>query len=287
MKENDIIISAIVPCYNASKRISDTIHGLVNQSSQKDKYEVIIVDNGSEDYGDLFGVINKIDLKKCNFKIIQEMHLGLSYAKNRGVKESKGEYVYFIDDDAVPSAQLIESYINAINETRSDVIGGNILPFFEVKPNSTLDSSVWGQWSIKYFGETDRWLTDNEYFLGTNIGAKKSILLTHKFDPALGRKGSLLTGGEEWFLGGKQFKRRFVANAFVFHKIPEKRMKMDYFVNRLKGFHLQTNQDYKLPSFFKNLLSIVIESIKKAFFSTKFRMLIEFKTYKNLKSKIF
>lgn len=287
MKENKIMISVVVCCYNASMRISDTVYGLVNQSSQKEKYEIIIVDNNSDDYGDLLEVIKKIDLKECNFKIIREMHLGLSYARNRGVKECKGEYVYFIDDDAVPSAQLIESYIKAINETKPDVIGGNILPFFEVKPTPLLDSSVWGKWSIKYFGETDRWLTDDEYFLGTNIGARQSILLTHKFDPALGRKGSLLTGGEEWFLGGEKNKRRFVASAFVFHKIPEKRMKMDYFVNRSKGFHLQTNQDYKLLGFLKTLLSIVIRNIKKCLLLIMYKISMEYKIYKSLKAKSF
>lgn len=287
MKENKIIISIVVCCYNASKRISDTVYGLVNQSTQKEKYEVIVVDNNSDDYGDLLEVIKKIDLKECNFKIIREMNLGLSYARNRGVKESKGKYVYFIDDDAVPSAQLIESYIKAINETKPDVIGGNILPFFEVKPAPLLDSSVWGQWSIKYFGETDRWLTDDEYFLGTNIGARQSILLTHKFDPALGRKGSLLIGGEEWFLGKKEFKRRFVAAAFVFHKIPEKRMKMDYFVNRFKGSHLQTNQDYKLTRLLRTFLSIVMQNTKKCLLLIRYKISMEYKIYQSLKAKTF
>ena len=231
MKENKIIISIVVCCYNASKRISDTIYGLVNQSAQKEKYEVVVVDNNSDDYKDLLRLIDGINnLKDCHLKIIQEINLGLSYARNRGVQESKGEYVFFIDDDAVPSSQLIEFYINAIIETKPDVIGGNILPFFEVKPPSLLDSSIWGQWSIKYFGETDRWLTNSEYFLGTNIGAKRSILIKNKFDTSLGRKGKKLMGGEEWFLGKKEYRRRFVAKAFVFHKIPEERMKMEYFV---------------------------------------------------------
>lgn len=285
MKENKIIISVVVCCYNASKRISDTVYGLVNQSTQKEKYEVIVVDNNSDDYGDLLEVIKRIDLKECNFKIIREMRLGLSYARNRGVKESKGEYVYFIDDDAVPSAQLIESYIKAINETRPDVIGGNILPFFEVKPTPLLDSSVWGQWSIKYFGGTDRWLKDDEYFLGTNIGASQSILLSHKFDPKLGRKGSSLIGGEEWFLGKKDYKKRFVASAFVLHKIPEKRMEMDYFVNRSKGFYLQQNLYYKLSRFLKNSLFIAIQNTMKCLLLIKYKISMEYKIYQNLKTK--
>ncbi len=281
------MISVVVCCYNASKRISDTIYGLVNQSSQNDKYEVIIVDNNSDDYGDLLEVIEKIDLKECNFKIIREMHIGLSHARNSGVKESKGEYVYFIDDDAVPSAQLIESYIKAINETKPDVIGGNILPFFEVKPPLLLDSSIWGQWSIKYFGETGRWLTNSEYFLGANIGAKRSILINNKFDILLGRKGKKLMGGEEWFLGKKEYRRRFVAKAFVFHKIPEKRMEMDYFVNRSKGFYLQSNQDYTILGFLKTLLSIVMGNTKKCLLLIMYKISIEYKIYKSLKAKSF
>lgn len=287
MKENKIIISIVVCCYNASKRISDTVYGLVNQSAQKEKYEVIVIDNNSDDYGDLLEVIKKIDLGECNFKIIREMNLGLSYARNRGVKESKGEYVYFIDDDAVPCAQLVDAYIKAITDDDPDVIGGNIVPFFEVKPTPLLDSSIWGQWSLKYFGETDRWLTDDEYFLGTNIGAKQSILLTHKFDPALGRKGSLLIGGEEWYLGKKEFKRRFAAAAFVFHKIPEKRMKMDYFVNRFKESHLQTNQDYKSTRLLRTFLSIVIQNTKKCLLLIRYKISMEYKIYQSLKAKTF
>lgn len=285
-REKQFMISVVVCCYNASKRISDTVYGLVNQSAQKEKYEVIVVDNNSDDYGDLLEVIKKIDLGECNLKIIREMNLGLSYARNRGVQESKGEYVFFIDDDAVPSSQLIESYIKAIIETKPDVIGGNILPFFEVKPPSLLDSSIWGQWSIKYFGETDRWLTDDEYFLGTNIGAKRSILIKNKFDALLGRKGQKLMGGEEWFLGKKKYRRRFVAKAFVFHKIPEERMKMEYFVRRFKGWYIQTNQDFNLFDFLKAITPIVVKNMRKFLLLIKYELTMKYKIYKSMKNRI-
>lgn len=283
MQENKIIISIVVCCYNASKRISDTVYGLVNQSALKEKYEVIVVDNNSDDYGDLFKVIKKIDFGECNFKIIREMNLGLSYARNRGVKESKGEYVYFIDDDAVPCAQLVDAYIKAITDNDPDVIGGNIVPFFEVKPPTILDSSVWEQWSIKYFGEADRWLIDGDYFLGTNVGAKRNILLNHQFDPALGRKGTLYFGGEEWYLGDKKFTRRFVAKAFVFHKVSAKKVEMQYFIGLNIAWHIQMNRDYKLISILKDIMWIIKKNIKKSLSLMRYDLALKYNVYKKLK----
>lgn len=275
MKPTNPFISIVVCCYNASNRISDTIYGLLNQSAANEKYEIIIVDNNSNDYEDLLRVIDCFDKKVCTLKIIQEMKPGLSSARNRGVQESKGEYVFFIDDDAIANTRLVEHCIKCIEEHKPDVIGGNVLPLFAVQPPKELDYSYWVQWSLKHFGESDRWLGEREYFIGTNIGALRELLIANPFNPELGRKGEALIGGEEWYLGDSRFRRRFVAGAYVLHKVPTERMTVDYFVKRSLGYMhqkgLKVRRFQLLTGWLREAKREFKLAVKKVLFQARFK----------------
>jgi len=100
-------------------------------------------------------------------------------------------------------------------------------------PPPELEYAWWGHWSLKHFGDRDRWLGEGEYFLGTNVGASRQLLLEQGFDSHLGRSGGDLMGGEEWFLGSAHFRRRFVSGAVVFHQVTAARMTPEYLVKRM------------------------------------------------------
>ncbi|GAG25842.1 unnamed protein product, partial [marine sediment metagenome] len=240
------VLSMCVCCRNAASRVEDTLWSLILQTADFNTYEILVIDNASDDIDQLKSLIMNMGNEGHKIRLVEEPNIGLSYARNRGVKESNGDYVFFIDDDAIANARLAEHYIKSIEEHKPDVIGGNIFPLFAVQPPRELDYSCWGKWSLKHFGDSDRWLDDGEYFIGTNIGALRKLLITHPFNSELGRKGESLVGGEEWYLGDSRFRRRFVAGAYVLHKVPGERMSTNYFAKRSLGAMHQQGQKIRL-----------------------------------------
>jgi glycosyltransferase involved in cell wall biosynthesis len=231
----DPVLSLCVCTLDGAARIADTLWSLVCQSADSDRYEILVIENASDpgSQAATTRVVDKVSRSGREIRLVIEPKLGLSNARNRAVLESRGEYVFFIDDDAIASPRLVESYIDTFEQKRPDVFGGNIQPLFDEPPPPELEYSWWPHWSLKHFGAEDRWLADDEYFLGTNVGAKRSVLMEHVFDARLGRTGEDLTGGEEWYLGDARFCRRFVAAATVFHRVPVERMEPRYFVKRM------------------------------------------------------
>ena len=255
MKNNDnIILTVCICCRNASSRIEETLLSLYFQTEKYETYEVLVVDNASDDINELKKIIVSLNSQfVLQVRIVEESELGLSAARNRGVAESNGQYILFLDDDALASSCLVHLYIQAIQEHSPDVIGGNVKPLFEKMPPSHFTSRHWSQWSIKYFGSTDRWLTD-DYFIGTNMGAKKEVLISTPFDKELGRKGDTLVGGEDWILGRSELKKRFVSGAYVLHKVTEERMTSKYFAKRYIGDQITKKRKFILFAFLYKIL---------------------------------
>lgn len=89
------MISVIIPAYNASRLIERTISSIQNQSYDGE-IEIVIVDDCSTD--DTASVVEAIGDKRIRY-YLQESNQGPSAARNRGIRECKGEYIAFIDSD--------------------------------------------------------------------------------------------------------------------------------------------------------------------------------------------
>lgn len=107
-----ILISIVLPFYNAEKTIKKTIESIVSQLTGRS--ELILVDDGSED-GTL-GIIDSIQKEHKNISLIQSMHRGVSYSRNLGIKNAKGEYVTFIDADDFYEETALEQYESLIEK---------------------------------------------------------------------------------------------------------------------------------------------------------------------------
>jgi len=236
------LLSVCVCTFEGAARIVDTIWSLVRQSAPDESYEILIVENGSEECASLREVIEGFQKDSATIRLVAEKKLGLSHARNTALRESRGDYLLFIDDDALAGPRLIERYLSAITRHQPDVIGGNVHPIFAHWPAPEIDYRYWSRFSLKLFGDEDRWLEGDEYFIGTNMGASRSLLEREGFDPELGRQGSRLAGCEDWFLGDARFRRRFVSGADVFHKVPEERLGIDYLAKRNRDLRDQLSE---------------------------------------------
>ena len=105
--------SIIVPTFNGAKKISKALEGIkALEIPIEFKYEIIIVDNNSTD--NVLEIVRSFNLD--NLRIVKESKQGLLYARDRGMKESKFEIVFYIDDDIKVGKNWITSFMKIMNE---------------------------------------------------------------------------------------------------------------------------------------------------------------------------
>jgi cellulose synthase/poly-beta-1,6-N-acetylglucosamine synthase-like glycosyltransferase len=107
-------ISVIVPVRNAARTIGACLDGLEAQSVSRDRYEVIVVDDGSTDD-------TRDKVKGYSVILLTQAHQGPAAARNRGVGAARGEIVLFTDADCVPDREWIEEMVRPF--TDPEVVG--------------------------------------------------------------------------------------------------------------------------------------------------------------------
>ncbi|KAB8330881.1 glycosyltransferase family 2 protein [Scytonema tolypothrichoides VB-61278] len=94
MQSTHIRLSVIIPCFNHGKFIMDAISSV--EECQEKVYEIIIVNDGSTDP---YTCEVMEQLKKKGYSVVEQENLGLSAARNSGIKLAKGEYILPLDSD--------------------------------------------------------------------------------------------------------------------------------------------------------------------------------------------
>lgn len=90
-----MIISFIVPIYNAEKYISQCIESILNQSGAE--LDIVLVNDGSTDRSDQ--ICQEYCKKYSNIQYVSVPNAGVSAARNLGIKQAKGEWICFVDSD--------------------------------------------------------------------------------------------------------------------------------------------------------------------------------------------
>lgn len=120
-----IKLSVIVPVYNVEDYIEECIESIVKQSI--DSMEIIVVDDGSTDNS--ISIVEKFDDNRI--KIIRKENGGLSSARNAGIREARGKYIYFIDsDDYLAYETALEDMYNIGVEDDADIVVGNAIKYY-------------------------------------------------------------------------------------------------------------------------------------------------------------
>lgn len=97
-------LSFIIPMYNAEKVIERTLRSILDANLPRDFYEVIVVDDGSTDAS--LEVVSNLKQLFVKMKVITQSNGGASKARNRGLRESSAEYIWFVDADDVVEKDL-------------------------------------------------------------------------------------------------------------------------------------------------------------------------------------
>lgn len=102
-----IEVSIVIPSYNRCDSLKVVLPALAKQSYPADRYEIVLVDNGSTDGTDQ--LIK--ELKIPNLKFIKQANSGRSGARNRGIKEANGSIILFTDADIIADPNLVSCHV--------------------------------------------------------------------------------------------------------------------------------------------------------------------------------
>lgn len=103
------MISIVIPLYNKEQCIAETIHSVLFQSFED--FEVVIVDDGSTDNS--VSVVKQI--ADDRIKMFKQTNMGPSSARNRGVRESKFDWILFLDADDLLVQGSLSHFVDLIH----------------------------------------------------------------------------------------------------------------------------------------------------------------------------
>lgn len=201
--------------------------------------EVLVVDNGSSDDTPRM-LAELVAAHPRTVRAVREERPGLSAARNRAVREARGDLLLFLDDDAVPAPGWLEAYVTAFGETRAAAAGGPVEPIFGGALPDWLDDRF-----LPYLTAWDRGqevvsLRYNELPRGANMGFRRALFEVYgDFLEQLQRKGSGLRTCEdiEFCLrlerGGEEIL--YLPNAFVRHHVAKQRLTVAWMGARFAG----------------------------------------------------
>lgn len=111
-------ITIIVPVYNAAKYIKQCLDSIINQTFTD--FECVCINDGSTD--DSLKILKEYESKDKRFILISQENKGASFARNIALRQTKAEYITFIDaDDWVESNYLETLFRTAVNDA-ADVV---------------------------------------------------------------------------------------------------------------------------------------------------------------------
>jgi glucosyl-dolichyl phosphate glucuronosyltransferase len=231
----------IISTYNRCESLKDTLHSLLSLKfdTHQIDLELIVINNNSTDNTENI-VLDFAKNAPFPVRHIFEAKQGLSYARNRGIRESKSEYVLFTDDDVLVDPHWVQAVYETFVHYDADCVAGKIIPFWEKDPPAWIleprfRKALSGVFALLDHGDESFVLKELalDFFYGANMSFRRAC-----FDELgylredLGMTGKKRRYGEDtelvvrFFNAGKVMA--YTPKAIVHHKVPAWRMNMNY-----------------------------------------------------------
>ena len=231
-----IRISLVIPTHNRAAQLIAALESVVRQNLPPHGWECVVVNNNSTDntvmrFGNFAETHPGITLR-----LVTEEGPGVSYARNRGLREARAPLVAFIDDDERVNPGFLRAYLDFFDAHPEAVVAGGriVAEYPKGRPG----------WMSKYVempianpmdcGPDVRPFPAGRVPGGGSMAFRRSGLAGYGgFDPTLGRVNGELIGGEEndfferLLAGGETIW--YVPDAVMWHIIPPAKLTEAYF----------------------------------------------------------
>lgn len=170
-------ISLIICTYNREKFLGHALQSLTQQTLAPEAFEILIINNNSTDSTPTISQDFIAANPKLNVRYFVETNQGLSYARNRGIKEAMAPIITYIDDDAEAESDFLEKVLSFFEKKPETAgIGGRILPKYEGTPPQWMNKYLYGFVTKVDFGDQGFTYTGKSYPAGCNMSYRKDLL---------------------------------------------------------------------------------------------------------------
>jgi glycosyltransferase involved in cell wall biosynthesis len=195
---NALAASLVIATYRRPSMLRDTLLGLRDQKTNAgEAYEVIVIDNDPD--GSALPVIDEMSREwpeSVKLRYVHEKRVGLSFARNRGIEESRGEIIGFLDDDLFIPPGWLSAILTCFERTGAACVGGRTLIHWEGEPDAVVRSCE-DELGVD-MGEQDIALRGRQVPGGGNAAFRRSVFAEGlRFCTELGRVGTVLLSGED------------------------------------------------------------------------------------------
>ncbi|MEM5772525.1 MAG: glycosyltransferase family 2 protein [Candidatus Aenigmatarchaeota archaeon] len=174
-----ILLSVILCTYNRSDLLFQSLNSLTYQTLSKKLFEVVVIDDGSDD--NTYEIVKKF-VDKLNIKYFFQENSGLASARNHGIYASDGDILYFFDDDDVASKNLLEEHLKTHKQYPKENIAvlnyTTWAPSLKITPLMYFITEV-GHFLFSYSNLKNNMELNYQYFWGGRSSCKRNFLLEH------------------------------------------------------------------------------------------------------------
>lgn len=287
-------MSFIVPMFNVELYIEKCILSLCNQDLSHEEYEIIVIDDCSED--------NSVDLVKNlqkEYPLIKLFYMPINSkqgtVRNKGVLEAKGKYIWFIDSDDYIEENILSKLLEYLEEDNLDILHFNYFEVFEnadIKPYSS-------HYETTVISGIDFFFDENELWWKKCVEVwrrihKKSFLTKHSFQFAVNVMYEDTDYSIEMFTVSSKVKHIDISpyyyrcnldsttNSIVSSKHLESWIQMSLRCDMLKKKIIRENRDIRFVDIIDNLVSYQLSCVLKSFRAFNKNLLNEFKITRDI-----
>jgi glycosyltransferase involved in cell wall biosynthesis len=231
-------VSVIVPVYNDVARLTSCLAALERQTYPRDRYEIVVVDNGSTDS------LEPALAASRRARLVHEPRPGSYAARNAGLAVARGPMLAFTDSDCLPSASWIARGVEAFSSTPNcGLVGGRIEVFFR-EPGRPTAVELFS--SIILYGQR-RYLESEHYSVTANSFSSRAVFEhVGPFDPILRSSGDLEWGRRVFAAGYQQV---YAEHAVVLHPATYSLRELSARIARMAGgkYDLRSRDSRSVP----------------------------------------
>lgn len=254
--------SVIVCTYNRAHNLPRCLGALANMhGTQEIAWEVLVVDNNSSD--ETPGMVQRLAGElPIEIRYTREAQQGLNYARNRGIRESRGRFFAYVDDDIAVGADWLAALYGNFMANDADAVGGRIHLDPGVKlPKWIQDDETKGFLGYQDYGdEPFRMDGKRRYPYGGNMAFNRRVVdRIGYFNPLLGRKGEgrkrseLFKGAETDYFhrltDAGEARIFYEPRAIVYHQVQPFQLTKKYFrtIHSNAGYQRAYYDDQEFP----------------------------------------
>ena len=246
---SDLEFTVAICTLNRLEYLKRAVTEVLSQLEPFSGGRLLVVNNGSSDGTDAY----LHDLQEAEDRVlnVREEQRGNHYARQRAIREAQGDFLVFLDDDAVPKSGWLSAMLEELTMPNVGVVGCTIEPLWEAPRPGWLSDRLMREIPVYPISE-DRRLTRFPFYpptisLGLRLNACARLYAgdERSKDYPLGRKGTThdrpadLIGGEDSDLveiyARNGFDIVFSGRARVMHTVPESRLDPIWYIRKFES----------------------------------------------------